>query len=232
MAVAAVSNSGTNGSKAKNFSSMFGGLTWAKGSGGTESTQLINGINYKIHQFTATAAMTISNAGYADLLVVGGGGGSVGGYGGGGAGCVRYGIFYIPAGSYTATVGGGGGGIGLSPTQIASAGGGGGSSFGSILSSGGGGGGAGANYWPGDFTLGSPYGGGSGGAYGQNENGTAYATGGGQGGGANGGVVLNYNGTSTEYGQASRSSPPVNTGSGSIYGESGASGIVILRYAI
>ena len=51
-------------------------------SGGTESTENIGGIDYKVHKFTTTGTFTISRAGTQGLIQVfmWGGGGGIGGY--------------------------------------------------------------------------------------------------------------------------------------------------------
>ena len=50
--------------------------TYGVASGGTESDITIGGVNYKLHTFTATGALTVSQAGLFDVLILGGGGGS------------------------------------------------------------------------------------------------------------------------------------------------------------
>ena len=70
-------------------------------------TYTASGINYKYVAFTSTGTLTITRAGDCDVLVVGGGSG------GNAAGSVRGGesmtrTYYLPAGTYTATVGAGG----------------------------------------------------------------------------------------------------------------------------
>jgi len=90
------------------------------GTGGTETTQTIDGVNYKFHTFTANGTFTASTAGYCDVLLVGGGGAggcvegasvSSGGGGAGGAVLQLYNI-YVPAGNHSIVRGAGGtGGI-------------------------------------------------------------------------------------------------------------------------
>jgi hypothetical protein len=89
-------------------------------SGGTESTYVGDGTNgvlgqtYKVHTFTASGALTVTQGGEAEILVCGGGGpsGNSDGSGyasGGGGGGVWEGIVNLGAQTYTVTVGGAGG---------------------------------------------------------------------------------------------------------------------------
>jgi len=66
---------------------------------------------YKAVRFTGNGTLTIDKAGLADIFIAGGGGGggSAGSGGGAGAYFINAGI-YLPAGSYTVTIGGGGAG--------------------------------------------------------------------------------------------------------------------------
>jgi len=66
---------------------------------------------YQIHTFTGNGTLTVSAAGYCDILVIagGGGGGSLGGGGGAGGLIYRTGQ-YLYAEAYTVTIGGGGAG--------------------------------------------------------------------------------------------------------------------------
>jgi hypothetical protein len=78
------------------------------------STYADGGFNWQRVTFTSTANLVVSTAGLFDVLVFGGGGGGGGslggneGGGGGGAGVLFTGTFYIPVGTYAATVGAGG----------------------------------------------------------------------------------------------------------------------------
>lgn len=79
--------------------------------GGTISTVTDNGVSYKVHTFTTSGSLEVSNTTFldADVLVVAGGapgGSSSAGGGGGGAGGMMYGDYALPTGTYTATVGG------------------------------------------------------------------------------------------------------------------------------
>jgi len=85
--------------------------------GGTETTQLINGATYKIHTFTSSGTFTVTEVGTEttiDYLVQAGGGGGQRYSGGGGAGGqIQSGESQAPefihtARSYTVTVGAGG----------------------------------------------------------------------------------------------------------------------------
>jgi len=127
--------------------------------GGTESTITVDGVDYRVHTFTSSGTLTVTEGGEVEYLVVGGGGGgggipnasggSAGGGGGGGYRCSVAGEssgggasaespLTVTAQQYTVTVGSGGaGGVGA---QLGSSGG--SSSFGSITALGGGGGSA------------------------------------------------------------------------------------------
>ena len=80
-------------------------------SGTTGSPTETNDGDATIYSFTGSGSITVSRAGFVDLLLVGGGGAGGGGHGGGGgAGGHSYvQNVYLPAGSHTVTVGGGGG---------------------------------------------------------------------------------------------------------------------------
>ena len=88
--------------------------TYVIATGGTVTT---NG-DYKVHKFTGSGTFTVSQEGYAEILVIagggaGGGGASAGG-GAGGAGGLGYSAqVAMYAGSSTVTVGGGGAGAGI-----------------------------------------------------------------------------------------------------------------------
>ena len=93
-----------------------GGIANAVISGAPTGTYTDAGTDYAYYEFTASGTLTVTTAGFADVLVIGGGGGggsstsSAGnGRGGGGAGgfSLMPGI-YVPASSVTVTVGAGG----------------------------------------------------------------------------------------------------------------------------
>jgi hypothetical protein len=122
MAVAAVSNSGTNGSKAKNFSNMFGGISNASVNESTSTnasfSTLVNpdgdSINYRVGRWLSSGSFVVKGSGFADIfMVAGGGSGGIGisGYcagGGGGGAIVRLKKILMPAGTYNVTIGLGG----------------------------------------------------------------------------------------------------------------------------
>lgn len=91
-----------------NWINMYDGIIsqWAYGTGGSITTSG----NWRIHTFTTTGDLVLSQPGRIQLLIVaGGGGGGADVPGGGGAGGVVYSEkFPIAAGTYTCTVGGGG----------------------------------------------------------------------------------------------------------------------------
>lgn len=102
-----------NGSEWKLFSGA-GAANFSNTATGTYSS---DGDNYKYITFTGSGTLTVTTAGFADILLVGGGGGSGAGTDGGGGersgssgggGSVFYGTITVEAGSYTITVGGGG----------------------------------------------------------------------------------------------------------------------------
>jgi len=103
------------------------------------------GISYKYKTYTGSSSVTIDQAGFADILVIGGGasGGARVGGGGGAGGHLEILNAYLPEGTLTVTVGAGG----ASVTESAALGktglGGNTSRVGSYFSTGGGGGGAG-----------------------------------------------------------------------------------------
>ena len=79
----------------------------AAASGGTESTDG----QFKVHKFTSTSTLNVTQGGLIEYLVVAGGGGGGGNYGGGGgAGGFQTGTMYVPKGNYSITVGAGGDG--------------------------------------------------------------------------------------------------------------------------
>ena len=191
-----------------------GGGGFANFSNSPTGTYTIGSLTYKYIQYTGNSSLTITKAGFLDVLVVGGGGGGSNWPGcrnvGGGAGGVRYGAILVTPQNYSIVVGGGGGGTGGN-----NGGTGGTSSFsGSDVSYSAGGGGGAFSGFPSGF-----------GGYGNN---------GGAGGGffafdpsvcgdvALGGlnsITLNYTGTPTVYGD--------NRSPGGA--SNGGSGIVIVR---
>ena len=192
-----------------------------------------NSVQWNYFDFTGNGSFVVTEAGWADLLVVGGGGSgrTVSSLkAGGGGGAVRFGMFYLSAGTVTVTVGAGGSGVSSNDGIAGSA-----SSFGSVLKAGGGG--------PG-FGVGSALtvsragfgGGGSGGAFNVNENVTK--NGGGAGGlvygsNAQDGISLNYTGTSLEFGKGGTTdTPTANRGQGGdldVDGGAGSAGRVIVK---
>lgn len=117
-------------------------------SGGSEQEVIIGGITYKVHTFTTTENLVVTNPGSlasADYFIVAGGGAGgphVGG--GGGAGGLLQGTFQnINATTYTAVVGGGG--AGTASTGSFTLGGSNSSIFGQTALGGGGGGGYGGD---------------------------------------------------------------------------------------
>lgn len=102
------------------------------------------GVDYKYITFTASGTLTVTKAGFADVLVIGGGGsGATWRGGGGGAGGHLYATnVYIPAGSNTVTIGAGGVGIAATDTIYQPGQNGNASRLGNFYSPGGGGGNA------------------------------------------------------------------------------------------
>lgn len=186
------------------------------------------------YKFTGAGTVTFSEAGYADLLVVGGGGGGeydgeFGASGGGGAGAVRWGVQEVAGTAYAVTVGTGG-----SPGQENTAG---DSAFGNVLKAGGGRG----PRISGDQTAVTQQAWGGGGATGglYATDGVISLNGGGAGGTSYGsnnydGITLNYDGTDREYGKGGTGVAAVaNTGGGGRNGNyAGADGVVIVRVQI
>jgi hypothetical protein len=80
--------------------------------GGVVTTVIENGIRYRVHTFTSSGTLTVTNAGKMEVLsVAGGGGGGRGRGGGGGAGGYIYDTDYsVGTGNKTVTVGAGGAG--------------------------------------------------------------------------------------------------------------------------
>ena len=122
----------------------FSGAGPANFTDAATGTYTDGGVNYKYITFTGTGSITIDQAGFADMLVVGGGGGGGSEYaGGGGAGgnLVASGV-YLPSGSNTVTVGAGGYSVGSAASGGSGESGLGNRGGGSGSFSGGGGGGA------------------------------------------------------------------------------------------
>lgn len=89
------------------FVPFSGGVGNADFSDAATGTYTSGGVNYKYISYTASGTLTVTTAGFADVLVVGGGGGGF--WGGGGAGGHYYLTnAYLEAGSLTITVGAGG----------------------------------------------------------------------------------------------------------------------------
>ena len=101
------------------------------------------GVDYKYISFTSSGTLTVTKAGFADILVVGGGGGGGKHHGGGGGGGGMFFAtgFYLPVGSLAVTVGAGGAG-GTTTLQAYGGRAGGASNIGNLFAIGGGGGGS------------------------------------------------------------------------------------------
>ena len=99
------------GSDAWTLVPFSGGASNADFSDTATGTYTDGGFNYKYITYTASGTLTVTTAGFADVLVVGGGGGgAVGqGGGGGGGGHLYKTNAYLESGSLTVTVGAGGG---------------------------------------------------------------------------------------------------------------------------
>ena len=209
----------------------FATIGGVSGNSGASTFTDANGFLWQYYTWTGSGSMTVSSAGYMDLMVVGGGagGGFDGGSwrAGGGGGGVRFGIFWVPAASHTVTVGGSGSSNGFGNT----------SSFGTVLRCGGGGRGFASQASVSNAGISQHGGGGSGGGVSIMNAGSGY-TGGGAGGTVYGasntsGITLNYNNSSVEYGgggnQNANVSGTANTGQGGSGSGSGGSGIVVAR---
>jgi hypothetical protein len=204
-----------------------GGGGFANFSNSPTGTYLESGITYKYITYTGNGSITVTKAGFLDILLVGGGGGSSsdgnGRRGGGGAGGVRYGAFIVPVGTYTITVGSGGNGaVNFAGTGATS-------SFQSILSVGGGMGGNSGFV----SQISAAGGGGSGGGYffdaNQSGGGTSFGGGAGLGGGTSG-ISLSYIGSPITYGVGGTTGAGTpNRGNGGGAGGNGGSGIVVVR---
>jgi hypothetical protein len=88
------------------------GIPNADFSNAATGTYTDSGINYKYITYTASGTLTVTTAGFADVLLIGGGGGG-GRFTGGGGGAGGYNEIsdaYLPVGTLTVTVGAGGSG--------------------------------------------------------------------------------------------------------------------------
>ena len=84
------------------FSSGVGAANFSDAATGTYT-------GFKYLGYTASGTLTVTTAGFADIVVCGGGGSAGAASGnGGGAGGVLTGTIYLPVGSYTVTIGAGG----------------------------------------------------------------------------------------------------------------------------
>ena len=207
----------------------------AYANGGTVTTITQNGVNYRVHTFTSSGTLSVTQSGSVEVLVVAGGGGGSGnvyddGAGGGAGGLIhRTGYNLDTEGNITVTVGAGGG-----ASSGGQGGNGGDSSFGTLTALGGGGGAA-------HRSSGVPggSGGGGGGSFvgdGQsNAGGSATQPGSASGGlgnrGGNGGIgdVVSggggYPGSAGGGGAGSQGFPP--TGGGTNQGGRGGDGVQI-----
>jgi len=112
----------------------------AYANGGTVTTITQNGVNYRVHTFTSSGTLSVTQSGSVEVLVVAGGasgGGSTAG-GGGAGGLIYDNSYYVNAGQ-TITVTVGAGGAGVAQTTVGNDGN--NSVFGDITATGGGGGG-------------------------------------------------------------------------------------------
>jgi hypothetical protein len=217
------------------------GIKFAEVSGTPTGTYTDGGIDYAYWTFNSNGSLTVTKAGFLDILVVGGGGGGARNQircSGGGAGCVRYGIFEVGATTYSITVGAGGAGaFSNSAGDLQIGGNGSPSTFGSVLRSGGGGGGSSRSNAAG-YSLSAVGDGGSGGG----ANTSADANGGGAGpSGGIAGIGLNYSGSSVTYGLGGdagvATAAASNLGNGgncstNATTNNGGSGIVIARVRV
>ena len=211
------------GSNAWTLIPFSGGAGNADFSNAATGTYTDGGVSYKYLTFTASGTLTVTTAGYADVLVIGGGGGGSW-EGGGGAGGYLESSVYFPAATYTVTVGGGGTGSGSAGGQgndsalgfLAALGGGYGR-YQAVGASGGSGGGSGYLTNPTAGGLGFAQQGNNGGAH------VGTVNSGGGGGGA-GGAGQASNGATPGNGGAGKSSSITNTPTGRAGGGGGSSG--------
>lgn len=230
---------GLGSGAASSISASGGNVTQFVGDG----TNGTNGTTYRVHTFTSTDTLTVSNAGSSgsvEYLLVGGGGGGGACYGaGGGAGGFVEGNLNVAPGIYTITVGAGGGtntngnggtggasSIGVTGSTLVSALGG-GFGGGSCANNGGGGGSGGGGSNGGVGAAGTPGQGFGGG------NGTLSQSGGGGGGAASAGagrapgngLASDINGTSNFYaGGGGGGSCVVSPGTADVPGGTGGGG--------
>jgi hypothetical protein len=107
------------GSNAWTLVPFTGGAGNADFSNTATGTYTDSGINYKYVTFTGSGTLTITTAGYADVLILGGGGsGATGDGGGGGGGGLIVQNVILTAGAKTVTVGAGAAGVGSSSIGI------------------------------------------------------------------------------------------------------------------
>ena len=106
---AALVRTGSNAWTLIPFSGGAGNADFSNAATGTYTDG--NGVAWKYITINASGTFTISRAGFADLLAIGGGaGGAYAGGGGGGGGHIYHEQRYMPAGTYTVSIGGGGAG--------------------------------------------------------------------------------------------------------------------------
>ena len=168
----------------------------AYANGGTVTTLTQNGVNYRVHTFTSSGTLSVTQSGDVEVLMVagGGGGGSAAdsfweaGGGGGAGGLIHSTGFDVTDGTnYTVTIGGGGaGGLNQTNTAPSNRSGNGSNTTFSTLTAVGGGGGGGAYY---ASTSGGSGGGAEAWIYGPGSAGTQYQ--GYNGGAGNGLASLN-----------------------------------------
>jgi hypothetical protein len=156
--------------------------------GGVVTTVIENGIRYRVHTFTSSGTLTVTNAGKMEVLSVAGGGGGSGnfyddGAGGGGGGLIYNTDYSVTTGNKTVTIGAGG-----AASDGGQGGDGGNSVFDSLTAIGGGGG---AGHRGAGRAGGS--GGGSAGQYGGTDN--AIGGAGTLGQGFDGGTAKGYSGS-------------------------------------
>jgi len=199
-----------------------------RGTGGTQTTVISDGITYLVHTFTGNGAFTPTSSGFGDVYIIGGGG--AGSYGSNGTSSsiassgVSPSISYSAGFGYAATnqsnTGRGGtsgngfiGGTGVSASYAERGGGGGGATaVGNNSGGSGGAGGAGITLWSSSFgnaTYGYKFAGGGGG-------GGARDTGGGSG--------VNGGGNGAGGAPATGSAAPANYGGGGGAGSNGGHG--------
>jgi hypothetical protein len=137
--------------------------------GGVVSTVIENGIRYRVHTFTSSGTLTVTNPGKMEVLCVAGGGGGGANHagGGGGGGLIHNTDYSVTTGNKTVTVGGGG--TKSSQFQTETGQNGNNSVFDNLTSIGGGGGGNRQDAGPANLQYGQS-GGCGGGSGGQGEN--------------------------------------------------------------